>query len=297
MQDGADSSSTANSSDVVKATTANPAAANSTAANSTGAEALIGRAGRAAGWLARTGWRATRALPGGELAERQLLKLETAVVSEVRRRLEPADTTPGFAWRLPGIENGRSEVGDHEMVTLIRPMNGHVEPLRAGMAELLNQSANADASRAAEYLYSTILRQLVPDEARILAALADGEVRPSVDVMLRTALGGNQRPLLRNLSSVGRAAGVSAPAYVPTYLTRLHRLGVVDVGDEDPTLAEQYDILLTDPLVRDAEERAKLARKGGAKIIRRTVVVSELGRRFWAEADPTFGAHPRRHNP
>lgn len=258
------------------------------------AEALIGRAGRVAGRLARAGWRATRALPGGELAERQLLKLETAVVTEVRRRLEPADTSPGFAWRLPGLDGGLAEVGDHEMVTLIRPMNGHVEPLRAGMAELLNQSANADAPRAAEYLYSSILRQLVPDEARILAALADGDPRPSVDLVLRNALGGHQRPLLRNLSSVGRAAGVSAPAYVPAYLTRLHRLGVVDVGDEDPTLSEQYDILLTDQLVRDAEQRAKHSRRGGVRTVRHTVRISELGLAFWAEADPTIGTHPRR---
>lgn len=261
-------------------------------ASGTAAEALIGRAGRVAGRLARAGWRATKALPGGELAERQLLKLETAVVDEVRRRLEPADTTPGFAWRLPGRLQ-HTEVGDHEVVTLIRPMNGHVEPLRAGMAELLNQSANADAPRAAEYLYSVILRQLVPDEARILAALADGDPRPSVDVVVRNALGGNQRALLRNLSSVGRAAGVSAPAYVPVYLTRLHRLGVLDIGDEDPTMAEQYDILLTDHLVREAEAKAKPGRRGGTRIVRRTVRISDLGLDFWAQADPTLG-NPRR---
>jgi len=229
--------------------------------------------GQAAGWLVRTGWRITRGLPGGELAERQLLKLETAVVDEVRRRLEP------------GLE--RVTVGDHELVTLVRPMNGHVEPLRAGMAELLNQSANADVAGAARYLHATILRQLVPDEARILAALADGVPRPAVDVVVRTTLGGVQRTVLRNASSVGKHAGVSAPEYVPAYLTRLYRMGVVDIGDEDPALAEQYDILLTDQLVRDAEDRARQARKGAARIVRRTVMISDLGGRFWQAADPT----------
>lgn len=252
------------------------------------AEALLDRAGKAAGWLARTGWRVTRGLPGGEVAERQLLKLETAVVAEVRRRLEPADQTPAFPWRLREL----GEPGEHELVTLIRPTNGQVQPLRAGMAELLNQSANADDARATEYLFATILRQLVPDEARILAALADGDPRPVVDVVLRTALGGVQRTLLRNASSVGKNAGVSSPEHVPTYLTRLYRLGVVDLGDEDPELAEQYDILLTERQVRDAEERGRRARRGGAKFIRRTVVISEFGQRFWAACDPTPAPRP-----
>jgi hypothetical protein len=217
--------------------------------------------GRAARWLARTGWRMTRGLPGGERAERRLLDLETTVVNGLRRRMEPD-------------------------VTLVRPMNGQVEPLRAGMAELLNRSANADATQAAGELHSTILRQLVPDEARILAALADAVARPAVDVVVRTTLGGVQRTVLRNASSVGRHAGVSAPDYVPAYLTRLYRMGVVDIGDEDPALAEQYDILLTDPLVRDAEDLARKARKGAARIVRHTVMISDFGARFWSASDP-----------
>jgi Abortive infection alpha len=231
-----------------------------------GSDAVFDQFGQAARWLARTGWRVTRGLPGGEIAERRLLNLETAVVDGIRRRLAPDD--------------------DRALVTLVRPTNGQVEPLRAGMAELLNSSANADAARAAEYLHSTILRQLVPDEARILAALADAVPRPAVDVVVRTTLGGVQRTVLRNASSVGRHAGVSAPDYVPAYLTRLYRMGVVDIGDEDPALAEQYDILLTDSLVRAAEELARKARKGAARIVRHTVMISDLGARFWLASDP-----------
>lgn len=251
-------------------------------------DTLIGRAGRAAGWLARTGWRVTRGLPGGELAERQFLRLEKAVVDQVHRRIDP---TPAQRWWLPGRGVldpllDRTRVGDHELVTLIRPANGSVAPLRAGMAELLNQSANADPARATEHLYTTILRQLMPDEARILAALADGEPRPAVDVLLRTPLGGTRRVLLRNASSVGRHAGVSEPGLVPTYLTRLCRLGVVDIGEEDPDLGDQYDTLLTERLVRDAGDRARRARRGGPRFVRRTVMISELGRGFWAACDP-----------
>src|SRR5258708_17421888 len=91
--------------------------------------------GQAARWLARTGWRVTRGLPGGERAERRLLDLETTVVNGLRRRLEP-----------DGV------------VTLVRPMHGQGQPLRAGMADLLNRSAHAHATHTPDSLLRTILR-------------------------------------------------------------------------------------------------------------------------------------------
>lgn len=259
------------------------------AAERTPAEAALVTAGKAAGWLAKTGWRVTRSLPGGHTAERQLLKLERAVVGELRRRLEPTGTTPGFAWRGPTpltAGTHRAQVGEHELVALIRPMNGQVEPLRAGMAELLNRSVTTDIEASREYLFATILRQLVPDEARILAAFADGAARPVVHVAARNPLGGTGRLVLENASTVGRDAGVTVPEYVPFYLGRLYRFGLVDILDEDPDLAEQYDLLLTDELVRAAEREARRGRRGGARIIRRAALMSVLGKRFWAACDP-----------
>ncbi|HVV23047.1 MAG TPA: Abi-alpha family protein [Pseudonocardiaceae bacterium] len=231
---------------------------------------LIGRVAQSATSLVRTGWRVARVLPGGARAQRELLRLESALVDGVRGRLLLPPPAPA---------------------TFVLPVDGRVEPLRAAMAALLNASANTNAAGAADHLYTTILRQLVPDEARILAVLADGQPRPSVDVVLRGPLGatlsGTQRFLLRNVSSIGRTAGVSAPAHVSTYLTRLYRLGVIDIADEDPALAEMYDILLTEPAVRSAEEAGRLVKRSAVKIVRHTVVISELGNRFWARCDPT----------
>lgn len=220
---------------------------------------LVGRATRAAGRLARTGWRVTRTLPGGALAEQGLLRLESSLIQGVR----------GL-----GSTNGHVEP-----VTLVLPV-GRDQPMRVAMAELLNESANTDNQGAATRLHATILRQLVPDEARIVAALADGVPRPAIDVVERTALRTTHRIVLRNASTIGRAAGVSAPEYVPLYVTRLYRLGVVEIGDEDESLGEQYDILLTDQQVRTAAAR-------GTRIVRHTVALSELGRRFWRASDPT----------
>ncbi len=228
---------------------------------------LVTTTARAAGWAVRTGWRVTRALPGGAQAERQLLRLESALVGGLHGETPLVN---GVRARLDGLA---------APATLIRPANGRPAPLRAAMADLLNRSVTTDREAAAAQLYATILSQLVPDEARIVAALADGPVRPAVDVVRRGPLGNGRHVVLRNASTVGRAAGVSSPDHVPLYVTRLRRLGVVDIGPEDDDLAEQYDILLTDQVVRTANVR-------GTKIVRHTVLLSELGGRFWQATDP-----------
>jgi abortive infection alpha-like protein len=252
-------------------------------------EAVLVNAGRAAGWLAHRGWRVTRRLPGGEVAERQLLRVEDVLVTELRRaeqmvaaelrrrRALSGATTPGFAWRTSIMPDPALT----EQVTVVRPMNGQLEPLRASMAELLGRSAVAGADQSREYLYATILRQLLPDEARILAALADGTPRPVVHVATRNSLGGSQRLALENASTVGRDAGVTVTEHVPFHLTRLHHLGLVDIGPEDPGLADQYAILIADDLVRRSVRAAK-----HAKLIRRSVRMSDLGHRFWTACDP-----------
>jgi hypothetical protein len=112
-------------------------------------------------------------------------------------------------------------------------------------------------------------------------AVVDGQVDA-----VRSALGGPQRIVLRNASSVGRAAGVMLPDLVPNYVTRLESLGVVEVGPEDPALGVQYDILLTEDRVRAAEEEVRTVRKLTPRYARRTLRLSTLGEQFWTAADP-----------
>lgn len=94
----------------------------------------------------------------------------------------------------------------------------YAEPLRVAMAELLERSVTDSRAESEEYFFATILRQTVPDEARIVAALADGSSQAVVDVETR---GG--RTVLANASSLGRTAGVVLPGNVPVHLGRLLR--------------------------------------------------------------------------
>jgi hypothetical protein len=63
--------------------------------------------------------------------------------------------------------------------------------------------------------------------------------------------------------------------------------GVAEVGDEDPSLATQYDILLTESYVREAEKQAKRP-----KHLRYTLKLSAFGERFWRACDPSIQQLP-----
>ena len=244
---------------------------------------LARRAGQLAGWAARTGVALGRKLPGVETAERSVREVERQLLTELRRRLDEVDD-PYHAALTAASAMNRATVPREASVTLVPVRDNHAEPLRAAMAELLNHSIGFGRERAREYFYAIILRQLTPDEARILSALSDGSPFPAVDVVERTGLGGNGRVVLRNASTVGKAAGVSLPDQVPGYVTRLIGLGLVDLDEEVPSLETQYEILLTDETVRDAEKHVKRA-----KFVRRTIHVSRLGAQFWQACDPSLG--------
>ncbi|MBB1159768.1 MULTISPECIES: Abi-alpha family protein [Amycolatopsis] len=246
---------------------------------------LARRAGQLAGWAARTGFDLTRKLPGIDTAERGLKQVERGLLSELRRRLDEVDD-PYHAALTAASAMNRADVGSRAVETTVTlvPARDHVEPLRAAMAELLNHSIGFGRERAREYLYAIILRQLTPDEARILAALSDGSPFPAIDVAERSAMGGTGRIVLRNASTVGKAAGVSLPDQVPGYVTRLIGLGLVELDEEVPSLETQYEILLTDESVREVEKQVKRI-----KIIRRTIHVSRLGAQFWQACDPSLG--------
>lgn len=243
---------------------------------------LARRAGQLAGWAARTGFALGRKLPGVETAERSVRQVERQLLTELRRRLDEVDDPYHAALTAASAMSRPAAV--EATVTLVPARDNHAEPLRAAMAELLNHSIGFGRERAREYFYAVILRQLTPDEARILSALSDGSPFPAVDVVERTGLGGNGRVVLRNASTVGKAAGVSLPDQVPGYVTRLIGLGLVDLDEEVPSLETQYEILLTDETVRDAEQHVRRA-----KFVRRTIHVSRLGAQFWQACDPSLG--------
>lgn len=206
-----------------------------------------------------------RRLPGAGFAERQLVAVEQLALRELSRRIEQATGSSeretrmlGGAERANGLAHAREETPGETLERLLR------------------RSMDQTPSDSVRSLFENLLDELVPDEARILAALSDGSVHPVVHV---TAPGSSRR-LVENASSVGRAAGVAAPGMVPAYITHLLRIGLVELGEEDAAMREEYDILITEAVVRDALEAGRSGRRA-PRVTRETVRMTALGHELW----------------
>jgi DNA-binding transcriptional ArsR family regulator len=220
--------------------------------------------------LGRSGWRIARQLP---------------VVGAVEREAQRLRKTAAARYPAPS--------GDEErVVRLVQDAQTDPEPLRTAMTELLERSAESDETHSRDYLFGSIISQLVPDEARILAALATGERFAVLDVLAKTSRT-TTRPVLTNVSTVAAAARVAAPEKVGTYLDRLRAFGLIESTPAGDELSPQFDALLADPAVKRARTQLDASRHG-SKVNRTTVALSSLGREFWAVCAPKSAGLRRR---
>jgi hypothetical protein len=207
--------------------------------------------------------------------EQQVQRLGDAATAELRRLLD----VPQQLFTPAGGEDAR-------VMMLVQDARTDPAPLRTAMGELLSRSSDTSAGRSREYLYGTIVSQLVPDEARILAAMADGKSFAAVDVLAKHVGRAASRTVLSNASTVGAAANVTPARNVATYLTRLHGFGLVEFGPAADELNAEYDQLAIDDAVQEARVRIEKGRLGSVRIVRKSVALSALGRDFWAACAP-----------
>jgi hypothetical protein len=148
-------------------------------------------------------------------------------------------------------------------------------PFAPKLEDLLAQSVEDTPTTSRRSLDEQILRNLIPDEARILSRVADGTPFPLIHVVERRS----RRRLLENVSNVGTAAGVSVPARTRVYVTRMLSLGLLEVGPVDDALRDKYELLAADVNVRRAMEAA--SGRLPARIDRHTVRIAPLGKELW----------------
>jgi hypothetical protein len=199
-----------------------------------------------------------------------------------RRATDVARKLPGFgtAERLADPLLGLVGSSEPEVVE-VEEKDEAPKSAAERMNELLQTSMFQTPAESLEKLAGRIAELIVPDEARIVAALADGDAYPLIHVVA----GGRSRSLRRvlaNASSVGRAAGVALPAQTPAYLGHLFALGLIEEGPEDRALVDDYSILSTDETVRNALDAAVAAGLKTQRLVKRTVHLSPLGHRLWA---------------
>jgi hypothetical protein len=150
--------------------------------------------------------------------------------------------------------------------------------LRELYANLLARTMDERTAMTAHPAFVEILRQLTPDEARILRHLAPRDGFPVVSI---TSVHPDTSYdwALRHFSMLGEQAGCAFPGLIRTYLDNLRRLGLVDLfEDRQDATPGAYHALLLHPVVTEAIEQAKVG--GQAELHEEVLIVTSLGRQF-----------------
>lgn len=200
-------------------------------------------------------------VPGGEAVVRGARMAEHTALQLLRERLQRIEQAP--AEEVPSSAD-----------------------LAQGLKRLLDRAVDQNRPQAREAYFRFVLDELLPDEARMLAALADGSAHALIHLGAGPALGGVTHRVLENRSTLPRSAGVAWPDLGPRYIAHLRQLELVETGKEDPSQKTKYEILEADALVRAAIERIGKDVGLRPRILRRTIRLSDIGRQFWDACQP-----------
>lgn len=162
---------------------------------------------------------------------------------------------------------------------------GHEETLRDMYANLLAASMDTRTASGAHPSFVEIIRQLTPDEARIIRLFANDRAFPLLDVRwefktpTETESGG--KDVLVNFSLLGYEAHCEFPDLTPTYLDNICRLGIADIpAIYKYTARGIYDSLESHPQVVDAKKTIETNEKLQARVHHKGLRITELGKQF-----------------
>lgn len=162
---------------------------------------------------------------------------------------------------------------------------GHEETLRDMYANLLASSMDTRTANGAHPAFVEIIRQLTPDEARIIRLFTVDRAFPLVtvrwDYKEPTDKQSGGKDVLTNFSILGWEAGCDFPDLTLTYLDNLCRLGLTDIPVfYEFTKPGVYDTLEQHPKVQEAKAAIEKNEALTASVVRGGLRITELGKQF-----------------
>jgi hypothetical protein len=162
---------------------------------------------------------------------------------------------------------------------------GYEETLRDMYANLLAASMDTRTANGAHPAFVEIIRQLTPDEARIIRLFVQGRALPLITIrwdykeQTETQRGG--KDVLVNFSLLGWEAGCDYPDLTPTYIDNICRLGLAEVPEfQAYTTPGVYDELEKHPIIQTTKTAIEENEKLKVKIRRKMLYVTEFGKQF-----------------
>lgn len=105
-------------------------------------------------------------------------------------------------------------------------------------ANLLASSMNVDKTTNVHPAFVQVINNLTADEAKVLKVFAKENPLPIVDVQLHFAAGG-YKVILPNFSVIGGMGIFERPDLMPSYLTHLCQLGLLEIPSGGVTLNDE----------------------------------------------------------
>jgi hypothetical protein len=162
---------------------------------------------------------------------------------------------------------------------------GHEDALSDMYANLLASSMDKATAEGAHPAFVEIIRQLTPDEAKLVALFLNRMPFPLLSVRweFKNPTEGKTGGLdmLVNFSLLGEAAGCEYPHLVPAYLDNLCRLGLAEIPPNFIYMAPGvYDALEKSPAIEAAKAEIEKNPELRAHVERRGLKITELGKQF-----------------
>lgn len=158
---------------------------------------------------------------------------------------------------------------------------GHNPNLRELYANLLATSIDAETAREAHPAFVEIIRQLTPDEAKILKYIFERMYLPVITVRVSIPERGGGFDYYNDFSDVAEKTGGQFPELTPQYLGNICRLGLAEFH-RGTYIAEDtmYRPLEEHKVVRELKKRILKQFDTKAVIVREFVGITQLGRQF-----------------
>lgn len=158
---------------------------------------------------------------------------------------------------------------------------GHEETLRDLYANLLAASMDAKTASTAHPGFVEIIKQLTPDEARMLKLFSETDTLPVISVKSQFEEQGGFNNVFTNFSLFGQDAGCEHSHLSPSYLDNLSRLGLIELHDDKfYTASELYEALENHPSVSEIKRQIDEQDGVRAEIQKGMVEITNLGNQF-----------------
>lgn len=163
---------------------------------------------------------------------------------------------------------------------------GHESELRAMFAKLLATSMDAETAHLAHPAFVEIIKQLSPDEARLLRYLRKRVTVPMIDIRVHdkdNKYGTEFHTAFRNLTTLGEDAKCEVKGLLPVYIDNLIRLKLCDSPpDAELASSSRYESLEQDPDVQGKMQNIHevIGDTKTAKISRRLLEMTDFGNQF-----------------